>query len=261
MGSSTDPLRAFLWGKRRAIRHPVALGVEVQGSQRPVTGLSLDVSAGGAMLRFDLDDLMPSAADEVDPFLLAQTHFRGPRLARFRRHRLKVHLELVRLDYRPDAPDHLFVGVRFARPLSEKQLRKLGLDPTLCGPESHGLPSELVELRAVDDPVVCRIYNLGDAQHPMFEGLLLGRGDGTLCVRLDDTDLGVVGKRLRDDAVRIEVLDGDQPDWEAQARLQAIGLLNHPPGALELGLVVHESKAPSRRKQAVPKRARRKLSA
>ncbi|MDF1701586.1 MAG: PilZ domain-containing protein [Planctomycetota bacterium] len=244
--STADPLRAFLWGKRSAIRHPLALDVEVRGSQTPLRGISLDLSSGGVLLRFPVEVLQPGAAAgaDIDPFVLAETHFRGACVARFRRHRLKVHLELVRLDYRPDDRQYCYVGFRFARPLMEKQLRKLGLDPACCGAEAHGLPSQLVDLRAADDPVVCRIYNGGDDVHPMFEGTVLGLAKRALCLRLEDGKLALVDKRLRRVRVRVEVLEGDQPIWDSHARLQAIGLLEDDPEALELGLVLEE--APSR---------------
>ena len=43
----SDPLSAFLWGKRASIRHPLALDVEIHGDQHAVPAISLDVSSGG----------------------------------------------------------------------------------------------------------------------------------------------------------------------------------------------------------------------
>lgn len=235
---SSDPLRAFLWGKRAAIRHPLALDVEVKGAQKAVRAVSQDLSAGGVLLRFAVADLAPGGTRdaELDPFLLAETHFRGACVARFRRRRLKVHLELVRLDFRPDEADHLFVGFRFARPLIDKQLRRLGLEPAQCGPEAHGLPSELVELRAADDPVVGRLH-VGGGGTP-YEGSILGLSKRALCLRLDGADIGEVARTVHGAALRLDVLDGDSVQWTSHARLQTIGLLDDAPDALELGLVL-----------------------
>lgn len=241
---NSDPLRAFLWGKRAAIRHALALAMEVQGTQCPVRAISLDLSAGGVLLRVPVASLTPDGEDgaEVDPFVLAETHFRGPCVARFKRHRLKVHLELVRLDYRPDEREHLFLGFRFSRPLAERQLRKLGLDPATCGAEAHGLPSDLVELRAADDPIVGRLTAAGD-DHPI-EGGILGLSKRGLCLRLDDADVASVARRLHGRDLRVDVLDGDEVQWTSHARLQTIGLLDDAPDAVELGLVLDT--APSR---------------
>lgn len=239
---SNDPLRAFLWGKRAAIRHPLALALEVHGAQHPVRAISMDVSAGGLLLRVPVADLQPDDMTDVDPFVLAETHFRGPCVARFKRHRLKVHLELVRLDYRPDEREHLYVGFRFSRPLMEKQLKKLGLDPSSCGAEAHGLPSDLVELRAAGDPVVGRLVASGVDQ--VLEGGILGLNKRGLCLRLDEADIAAVASTLHGRELRIDVLEGDEVQWTSHARLQTLGLLDDAPNAVELGLVLET--APSR---------------
>lgn len=243
--SEADPLRAFLWGKRQSCRHALAVNVSVKGSLQTVTALSIDLSAMGVLLRVPVADLAPEAADgDVDPFILAETHFRGSCAAQFKSQRVKVHLELVRLDYRPDEPDYLFLGFRFARPLDDKQLKRFGLTPSSVGPESHGRPSEMLALRAADDPVACRIYNKGDPGKPMFEGTVLGVGRRSLCVQLDEADVGLIAKRLRGVKARIEVLDGDQVAWESAAAMQAIGFAEDPADGLELGMIVDD--APSR---------------
>lgn len=235
---TSDPLRAFLWGKRAAIRHPLALDVVVNGAQGATRAVSLDVSASGVLLRFPVEALTPrGAAAEVDPFVIAETHFRGTPVARFRRRRVKVHLELVRLDYRQDDPDHLYVGFRFARPLASRQLQKLGLDPSRCGSEAHGLPSQMVELRAAGDPPTCC---LRDGDTVLFEGHALGLGKQSLCVRLDTADLADVAGRLSNRTATLDVFEGDAPLWSGGAKLQSIGLLDDAPDALELGLVLDE---------------------
>ena len=251
-GPATDPLRSFLWGKRYAIRHPLALGVRVQGSQGALPAVSLDVSAGGVLLRFNVDDLVPASAPDgdLDPFVLVETHFRGSCVARFIRRRLKVHLDLVRLDYRPDEPGYLFVGFRFSRPLAEKQLRRLGLDPARCGGEAHGLPSELVELRAADDPIVGSLHLEGDA--PVIEGSVLGLGKRSLCMRVEHADLADVARRLHGSGLRVDVHEGDQVGWTSRARLQTIGILDDAPGALELGLVLDDAPSRALRKRFRP---------
>jgi len=237
---STDPLRAFLWGKRQSARHPLALDVEVRGTLASVPAMSLDVSASGVLLRVCAAALTPEAAQDgdVDPFVLAETHFRETCLIHFKQRRVKAQVQMVRLDYRPEEPEFLYLGFRFSRGLEPKQLRRLGLRPARCGPEAHGLPSEMVTLRAADDPLVCRVYSNGHAKKPMFEGRLLGVGNKTVCLRVDGIDLAMIAKRLRNAKVRVEVLDGDQVDWETGAHLQAIGLLSEPGYPLELGLVV-----------------------
>lgn len=248
---SSDPLRAFLWGKRQSCRYSMALDVAVRGALSSFTALSIDLSATGVLLRVPVDQLQPESAGshEVDPFTLAETHFRGACLANFKRRRVKVHLELVRLDFRPDEPGFLFLGFRFARPLDAKQLKRFGLSPDSTRAEEHGRPAEMLSLRANGDPVACRIFNNGDSSRPMFEGRVLGVGPKSLCVRLSDGDVGLVAKRLRGAKVRVEVMDGGQPMWDSPALLQAIGFESGASSDLELGFVLHKNPTRRVRKQ------------
>jgi len=241
-----DPLRAFLWGKRQAHRHALALDVLVRGTLKPISAMSLDLSASGVLLRVPTRDLEPQAASDgdVDPFLLAQTHFRGPCRVQFKKPRIKTHVEMVRLDFRADDPGFLYLGCRFTRPLDGKQLKRLGLEPDHCGPEVHGLPSEMLPLRAADDPVVCRVFASATTEEPLFEAFLIGAGRKSLCMRLDEADVAVLAGKLRGEKLRVEVLEGDDVDWTTGAKLQAIGFLDDVDGALELGLLVN--KRPSR---------------
>jgi hypothetical protein len=243
--NEVDPLRAFLWGKRASCRHALAVAVTVRGSLKPVTAVSMDLSAMGVLLRVSVASLAPRAGDDgIDPFTLAETHFRGHCPAQFKKQRVKVHMELVRLDYRPDEPEHLFLGFRFMHPLDARQLKRFGLAPSSVGPESHGRPSEMLALREADDPISCRIFNNGDRSRPMFEGLLLGVGERSLCIELPDADVGVLAKRLRGVKACVEVLEGDQVAWESAAWMQAIGFAEDPARGLELGMILET--APSR---------------
>ena len=251
--TSADPLRAFLWGKRQSCRHALAVDVSIRGSLVPVSALSIDISAMGVQVRVPLAALTPdSAAGDVDPFILAETHFRGPCPAQFKSRKVKVHVELVRLDYRPDEPDHLFLGFRFSHPLDARQLKRFGLSPSSVRPESHGRPSEMLSLRAADDPVPCRIYNNGDPSRPMFEGQVLAVGSRSLSVLLDDADIALIAKRLRGVKARIEILDGDQTAWESATWLQAIGFGDTPEAGLELGLIVETQPSPALRRRFRP---------
>jgi hypothetical protein len=248
--TEADPLRAFLWGKRASCRHPLALEVAVKGSLKSVPAMSLDLSAVGVLLRVPIAALAPAAAGgDVDPYTLAATHFRGTCPAQFKTRRVKVHIELVRLDYRPEEQGFLFLGFRFARPLDEKQLKRFGLAPESVGPESHGRPSDMVSLRAADDPVSCLIFNNGDPSRAMFEGLLLGVGERSLCISLPDGDVGILAKRLRGVKTRIQVLDSGQVAWESAAWLQAIGFAESAKDGLELGMIVADPPTAALRKR------------
>jgi len=71
----------------------------------------------------------------------------------------------------------------------------------------------------------------------VFEGMVLGIGDGTMCLGVSGqhATLGAVGLCARE--LQIEVLAGDKVDWETSAWLQTIGFPRDDPSELELGLV------------------------
>ena len=237
-----DALRAFLWGKRQSRRHAATHDVRICGTLLSVHAISLDISARGVLLRIPVEALAPEAAldDEVDPFLLVQTHIRGSCLATFKGRRVKAHLEVVRLDFRAEEPGFLFLGCRFARPLVDKQLKRFGLKPGDVGPEPHGLPSEMVPMRAADDPVVCRIGGGVKGERTLFEGRVLGFGEETMCVRVDGASVGNVASRLQDKPFQLGILEGDKVAWKTGAILQTIGFLDEI-DALELGLVIDKA--------------------
>lgn len=236
---SPDALRAFLWGKRQSRRHPLALDVYVRGALGEIAAMSMDLSADGVLLRIAASALAPDAAveGEVDPFLLVQTHFRQACPAEFRKAGVTAHIEVVRLDVRPEDPDFVYVGCRFSHPLKAEQLRRFSLDLEECASELHVLPSEMMPLQAAGDPCVCRLYDVGGMSEPIFEGTVLGIGEGTLCMRVEGhhATLAAVGLCARE--LRIEVLTGDKVDWETPAWLQTIGFPGNDTSELELGLV------------------------
>ena len=236
-----DALRAFLWGKRQSRRHAATHDVRIQGSIRGFKALSLDLSAGGVLLRVPIHALAPDAAEDgdVDPFLLVQTHLHGPIMAHFKSRRVKTHLELVRLDFRAEEPEFLFLGCRFSRPLDPKQLRRFGLTPRDVRPELHCLPSEMVPLRAADDPVVCRLAGGVRGERNLFEGRVLGLGKKTMCVRIDGASVDRVAAQLRGQSFHVGLLDGDKVTWRTGAQLQTIGFLEED-GVLELGLLIEK---------------------
>ena len=238
-----DALRAFLWGKRGSRRHPLALDVEVQAAFGDLQAMSIDVSGGGVLLRVPVAALAPDAAadGDVDPYLLVQTHFRGPCVARFPKCGVKAHIEAVRLDLRADEPDFLYVGCKFSRPLDAKQLRRFGLGAEECAAEIHALPSELMPLHAANDPCVARLFVVGGPNRPVFEGRVLAIGEGTLCMRVEGDHATLAAVGLGAKRLRIEVLAGDKVAWDASAWLRTIGFPSEDPTELELGLVTVEN--------------------
>ncbi len=236
----SDPLRAFLWGKRHSQRHALAVDVDIRGVFGSIEALTVDVSASGVLMRVAESTLKPSSADagEVDPFVLVQTHFRSPFAMRFRQSGVKVHAELVRLDMRIDEPGFLFLGCRFARPLVRSQLRKFGLTVEECKAEAHALPSEMVPLRAGPEVLMANLHEEGKPDEVIFGGTVLGIGEGTLCMKVCNGDAAVVANKLRHRYFKAQVYVGDEILWTTGARLQAMGFLDDDPNALELGLLV-----------------------
>jgi hypothetical protein len=247
-----DPLRAFLWGKRQSRRHALVLDVALEGTLGAIPAMSLDVSAGGVLLRVPTDALNPRAASDgdVDPFMLVQTHLRGACRARFEKCDVKAHVEVVRLDLRPTEPEFLYVGCRFSRALDEEQLRRFALDPKQCAPELHALPSDMMPWRARGDACIGALY--ADDDQPCFEGEVLGIGPSTLCLRLQDASEASTAANLGARELRLEVFEGDRVDWETGARLSTIGFPNDGRAGLELGLVVNGTPGKALRRRFRP---------
>ena len=246
-----DALRAFLWGKRQSRRHSFALDVDVRGVFDEIAAMSIDISAAGVLLRVPTAALAPEAAQEgeVDPFLLVQTHLRGSCRAHFRKCDVTVHVEVVRLDVRVDEPDFVYVGCRFAHPLDREQLRRFALAPEECAPEPHGLPSEMMPLRAANDPCVCRLYEVAGSPAPVFEGEVLAIGGDTLCMRVEGHHATLAAVGLGGKELRVDVLEGDEVNWTTSAWLQTIGFPGDDLSELELGLLTDTPPGPNLRRR------------
>ncbi len=235
----TDPLRAFLWGKRQSQRHALAIDVDIKGVYGTLEAHTVDLSATGLLMRVPESALKPESAEagEVDPFVLVQTHFRNPFAIRLRQSGVRAQVELVRLDIRLDEPGYLFLGCRFSRPLVRSQLRKFGLSVDEVKAEAHALPSDMVPLRAGPKRLLTRIREV-DTQDALCDGKVLGIGEGTLCAKVAHGDAAEVANRLRHRRLTADVLLDGEVLWSTGARLQAIGFLDDTPDALELGLIV-----------------------
>lgn len=236
----SDPLRAFLWGKRGARRHPVALRVELKGTQGPVPGFSVDVSTSGALLLVREMDLRPEGHEEADAFALVQTHFRGAFAVRFPTLGVKAHAELVRIAMKPEREGLLFLGCCFSRPLGRGQLRRFGLEEEDCAPETdmHGLPSQMLPLHPGDEQTLkAEIFERPGSRRPLLAGKLLGVGDHSVCIGVTSKNPAMIAARLHRDLIQLRVSDGGDVLWSAGASLRAIGFPEDQQDYVEVGFV------------------------
>lgn len=238
----TDPLRAFLSGKRLAPRVTVDIVARLAVGSLTIDARAVDASEGGALLAISGRAM---AAAGLDPGMaLMSLHERlgagfevqFPALGIVRRS------HPVRIATRSGDEEHLFVGCRFEHPLSVPEQHGLGLlgeAETRCTPEwTEPVLLGALPLRV---PAGHPVYVLARSQGgpilgPRFAGRLLGVGGTAFAVELHvPRDRGIF-ELLGRDEVRCEIRDRTGVLWDVTARPAAVRLGGKTTGHLEIGL-------------------------
>lgn len=238
----TDPLRAFLSGKRLAPRILVDVPVRLVVGTLGIEARAVDASEGGALVAVSGRALGAAGLD--GGMALMSLHERlaqgfdlvVPVLGIERRS------HPVRIATRSGDDDHLYVGCRFERALSVPEQQGLGLlgdAETRCTPEW----TEPVLLGALPLTVPANhpVYVLarsegGPILGPRFAGRLLGVGGSAFAVELHVPRERGIFELLGRDEVRCEVRDRTGVLWDVAARPAAVRLGSRTPGHLEIGL-------------------------
>lgn len=240
---SSDPLRAFLTGKRAAKRHPVAVPVQIQGPNVWLTGESIDASATGLCMRVAFGDLLDGGqlAPDVASFDLVRAALNDGVKLLFPVTGIMAEATPVRIALDPEREGWLHLGCRFATCLNEAELRRMGIDPSDSGPENpmYGPPSQAlpVQIEAGEDMRVS-LFRLDDTDHRLFEGRVIAVGPQALVVALtDETDPHDVLRRIGCLELSFRAIRQGEVVWDSRALIAALPVISSLTGAIEVGLV------------------------
>jgi hypothetical protein len=239
-----DALWSFLWGKRRSRRHPVELAVRLLAPHCAARARTADLSRHGALIRARTSDLTEAgAAAGAD---LADV---GARLGegftlRFEAG-VKAAAKLVRMAWRPQDPDDVYLGCDFDLPLDAEALARLGVSARDCPPEVGTTTPPAAQMAHVEDPrrpLTLRV--LDDADAPLLAGPLAALEGHAIALRLVDVDPTAVVARLGGRANRLAVDLPSGAVWSSRAYLVAVRLVDGRGDAVEV--VLTASPPPSR---------------
>lgn len=213
-----DPLRAFLSGKRRSERHPVLFRVALSGGGQAVHGRTVDVSAGGVLIRVPDEEVGASGPPPplLDLLGLVEKHLQGEIEIAFPEISVRVPGTLVRMTVPPGEGGYFLLGCRFARPLAPAERERL-------------LPAETAAARgplALAPRPGATVQALVFVERPdlagPLAGLVVGVESGRFDVRFDSAAASTAGAAeslLGDRTARVRLLEGGALLWEGAARI------------------------------------------
>jgi hypothetical protein len=229
-----DPLRVFLSGKRSAKRHALEVPVTLGGAQGSLAAHTVDLSAGGVLLRIADPALGPEPRG-FDVISRVDSHLGGGFDVVFPADQIVLEAEVVRLAIPPGEPDSLYVGARWCHPPTTEQLAALGIDERHL---SRGMPLDDLpyEPRAHQATSVLVTDALSGAAGPCFAGTVVGLGPRALSLCVVGADPIDVGARLDGRALAVSVLRHGRAVWLCSAQLVTVRYVDVAGGGLELGL-------------------------
>jgi hypothetical protein len=256
-GPRSDSLWAFLWGKRRHRRHPISLGAEIRGLTVPIAVTTMDLSTGGVLLCVPLRRL-ENALDSESNFLMGLHAALGTGFdIRFSEAGIGVEARLVRIAWPPRDSENLYLGCEFARPLSARALRTLGISEADCVPESGIQACRGDQMRYGVHPSrpLALAVRVGDGAATV-SGDLVGVQDAALAATLGPADPTELVARLSRQQLEAAVLYREESIWSGRAHLLAVRLLDDLTDGVEVVLLA--SSAPD---ASVTRRMKRRPTA
>lgn len=223
----SDPLRAFLSGKRTAKRHTLCETVVITGRAVQLLAETVDVSANGVQIRLPLQDALPgvTGAVEVAAFAWLHSAFEDGIQIAIPNARISVRADPVRTAVDADRGTHLLIGCRLRRDLTDDELLRLGLRPEACGPEnpvSDAAPAELdAERIESGKPIPVRLHDAQGAEL-LFEGEVVALGAQSLTVLLRDAEPQDILTKLDCLELYFEVFQGKRSVWASRAVVTAL---------------------------------------
>lgn len=244
------PLWTFLYGRRQHRRHDLACEAVLHGPAGPLACHIADVSAGGMLLHLARATLTTDA--DATRGLVSRNFgltFRVDLLATD----ISVGAALARLAWRPGDEDHVYAGCRFPRPLDERTLSRLGIEPELGANETTGRPaSTCLPLGTTSKSGFnVSLHEVGaDPRVPLHRGTLVGAGRNTLAANLEDTYLDAVATSIDGRELVIAVTRGLEPMWTVRSRAMAARPLQE--GGVEIVLLADSAPAELLTAELVP---------
>lgn len=243
---ATDPLRAFLSGKRTAPRHPVALDVTLSGPEGEIPARCVDLSEGGALILVREPDLLRlhQSKESLEFFGFVERCFRDGFDVRFHASAVVVEADLVRMALEPGEENEFRLGCCFRHPLTMRQVQQLELGPHDEGVESQvwreAAPLERLPFRPRVGliPYLLFFDGGGDLMGPRFIGHVTGASRQALSVQIQGVRMGDVEKHLGGmKGFRIRLLFGAEALWDSTAQVMGARFLDTPDGGVELALI------------------------
>ncbi len=213
-----DPLRAFLSGKRRAPRHPSALKVVLHGNGQTVAGRTVDLSAGGALVRVPDGELGGSAPvpSLIDLLSLVEKHFQSGVEIEFPSRSLRMPTVLVRMTTPPGETGYVLLGCRFVKSLSEAERAHLL-------PEEASIPKSPLSFVPKAGATVQALVFL---ERPDLAGPIVGAVAAIEGARFDvrfessaAPTAGAAEDLLGDRTARVRVIETGAVLWEGAAKI------------------------------------------
>ena len=249
---SQDPLRAFLSGKRGAPRIEVELRTLLRGANTEVEGRTMDISEGGALVCVQRGALGLDEGDgELGTLRFVDTEWSDGFDIVFVDRDVVVEANVVRLVHSRDNDD-LFLGCRFAHPLTSTQELALGLIDEAPGTEEPQVPrpTSVMPWVAGSKPVAVLIY-VDPSQGPRYVGSLVAAGGSALAVEVEGTR-EEVRAALREQ-ISFDVRLGTALLWSSAATLASVRFLDRPGGGAEVVLLAN-GKVPRRLRRVLVRR-------
>ncbi len=257
--SASDPLRAFLSGKRRSPRVSLQIPAILRAGGLEIPAEVKDVSEGGVLISVDGATIQACGLGGLPMMALHERLGAGFRLV------------LPGMDFERDAVpirvaspmgegERVYVGCRFDRPLTASEQRRVGLldaGRPIVTPEwtaavlLDALPIRVRRGARID------VFAHGDGQvvGPRFVGRLLGFGDSVVGVACTIARDRGVFETIGDDMLTLTFRRRGADLWTTQARPAAVRPGARGPCDVEIGLIAEEAPPPALRRHLVRRRS------
>ena len=240
---ATDPLRAFLSGKRASPRLPIDATVVLRAHEFEIRARAVDASEGGVLLAID-EGAFDAASRGATGDAILHVHKRLEK--GFDVDFVDCGMRRRAVPVRAATPSsdgaRIFLGCRFAKPLTIRDQRTLGLlqadrvlstpdwtEPVLLGSLSHVVrPRRMVSVLAFDE----RAAIAG----PRFVGRLEGAGGSALSAIVAVPRQRGLFDLLGKEAIRCEVRVGAECIWTVMAKPAAVQLIHGDEVNVTIGL-------------------------
>ncbi len=259
----SDPLRALLSGKRAHPRLLLKLPVLARCKRGEYTGVTVDVSEGGVLMRVDREALM-KAMDDDAANLIEWMHeeFDGGFDLVFPDHGVVTETRMLRLGTRSGEEDGLFLGCSFATSLTPEQQRRLGMSSEMAIQRAPTRVHDVLDgLSLLTRPnlylqVLVFADDAGTTAGPRYIGRVRGLGERMIAADLPARSDGDVHARLGEHPLSLRFVHAGQAVWTTRAQLVAAEFKDREGGMVAVGLLSEKNPPRFFRKKFFERRKR-----